>query len=366
MVKVGDETFRRAWNSFFELRTIDWNILAAGPSRLVGRSYSSLYDMGIVKRALAFRSTSESDDEALYLSALLNLDAVLILKVSGNDRMRTVRALLGDMGIISPSVIFWNDPKLPHRGFRWASSTLLGGSLPLVDYYRPDIPWASVTERGLMVTFSGVLLSGSENPVRYGVLVEDESGFCFEVMSREDASGTCRYLTEEENVVNRDGRYVRGSELAIIKPTLLSRAYEQSAVLVEVKAVSEEVIYVSWLNSVGLVSVKELTSRELMKHIDSDRYAEAVDEAIRESVRPDLDCAVESVIGDENDESVIGDEDEPNDNPDPTMSEEDLDARIDRLNRIPHSQRRFLCCCCKGQWVLRGENTKPDQVWCVD
>ena len=356
MIKVGDEIFRRAWESFFELRLIDWNFNEDGPSRLVGKSYSALYDMGIVKTALAFRSTSVSDDEALCLSALLNLDIAPILEVAGNDRMRTVWALLGDINIIASSVIFWNDPKLQYNGFRWAPSTLLGGSLPLVEYYRPDVRWAQLTEKGLMVTLPGVLLSGSDKPVRAGFSVEDERGFCFEVTSREDASGTSRNSTRGGNIVDLEARYIRGSELAIIKPTLLGRTYEQSALLVVVKAVSEGIIYVSWLHSVALTSVEGTTSTALKKHIDSDRYLEAVNEAVRAFVPPDPDCAVTN---------VTGDEDEPKDNLDLTMSEEELDARIDHLTQIPHGQRRFLCNC-EAQWVLRGESTRPDQVWCVD
>lgn len=356
MIKVGDEIFRTAWESFFELRIIEWNFNENGPSRLFGNRYSTLYDMGIVKNALAFRSTSVSDDEAVCLSALLNLDVAPILEATGNERMRTVWALLGDIGMIAASVIFWNDAKLQHEGFRWASSTLLGGSLPSVEYYRPDVPWAQLTKKGLMVTFSGVLLSGSDNPVPSGFFVEDEMGICFEVIVQEDANGTSENTRGGVSIANLDSRYVRGSELAIIKPTLLSRTYESSAVLVVVKEVSEGIIYVSWLCSVGLVSVETLTSNDLKNHIDSDRSMEAPNEANQLLERPKPDRAVKDVTGDEV---------EPNESPDLVMSQEQLDDKIDRLNQVPHTERPFLCSC-ERQWVLRGQNTKPYQVWCVD
>lgn len=74
-------------------------------------------------RALAFRLTSVASDEALCLTALLNLDVSEIQKSSESSRMQTFWSLWQTVPL---GLLFsWSGPRLDVEGFRWAPSTFL-------------------------------------------------------------------------------------------------------------------------------------------------------------------------------------------------------------------------------------------------
>lgn len=87
--EAGFEFFKSSWDSFYELRAIEWDFDGGtlGPKSRSTRT-TSLYNMHSAKAALASRSTSVQDDETLCLSALLNLDIEEILSSPDNEKIR--------------------------------------------------------------------------------------------------------------------------------------------------------------------------------------------------------------------------------------------------------------------------------------
>ncbi|KAL8756465.1 MAG: hypothetical protein Q9199_002908 [Rusavskia elegans] len=71
--EAGYEFFSSSWESFYELRATEWDFdgEALGPKSQSTRT-TGLYNIHSAKDALAFRSTSVQEEEALSLSALLN------------------------------------------------------------------------------------------------------------------------------------------------------------------------------------------------------------------------------------------------------------------------------------------------------
>lgn len=139
----------------------------------------------------------------------------------------------------------------------------------------------------------------------------------------------------------------------------MESTYEPSAILVSVQQIDEEVIYVRWLYSVAVVRVEISEADEVKKHIDADRNNEAIFRAV--------DIALESSRGQDNDVE----EAERVSHLDASGAGDSLDIKAifeqeyEQLKNIDHDLRPLLCSC-KAQWVVRGQRTKPDQMWCVD
>lgn len=314
--------------------------------------------MHSAKIALTFRSTSVWEDEALCLSALLNLDVKQLLACPVAERMKPIWA---EQGAISPSVIFWTDPKLNAPGFRWASSTLLGGKVPPVSNYLPGVPWAELTESGLMVTYPGIILSCAQRPLQRSFHFQDEEGSCFQVLYSEDKTGEWidKSITKIDPWPNDADQTTC---LAIVVPRTLDAMYEPSAVLVLVEQMGGEVIRARWLYSAALVRVEGSEEEDVTEHIDTDREAEALG----------LGTVAEkhnAATGQAQTSEAISDEDGIEDKDDVSSNSSNVTEtswdRYERLRDVPHSTRQFLCVC-KAQWVVRGRHTKPDQVWCID
>ena len=79
-----------------------------------------------LSKALVFRSTSVSSDEALCLCTMLDLDIAKLLSISPEDRNGRMMELWKMMPNIPADVAFTTGPKLEDVGYRWAPSTFLG------------------------------------------------------------------------------------------------------------------------------------------------------------------------------------------------------------------------------------------------
>lgn len=230
----------------------------------------------------------------------------------------------------------------------------------------PNVPWAMLTDKGLMVTYPGMLLSGSQRPLQKGFHFQDETGSCFQVICLEDQCGE----RIDESITAIDPwpeNAAQASRLAIITPKELDSAYEPVAILVLVEEIDKEVMRVRWLYSVAIVRVEGSEEQEVIEHIDMDRESEALNQTT-DNIK--WDSAMEwPEVAEENDDR-------------PQALYDDMEVGLDRyyrsiywyyfltdryhyLRRIPHDARPFLCSC-KAQWVMRGQRTKLDQVWCVD
>ena len=249
--------------------------------------------------------------------------------------------------------------RLQHDGFRWAPSTLLGGSLPSIDYYLPDVPFAEITEKGLMVTCPGVSLSCSDGLINKAFHFQDEWGSCYQVLCQEGANGELD--TSQLTADPWQGSAVQSTRLAVIMPRKLTRTYEPYAVLVSVQDINEDVTQTRWLCNVAIVRIKLSEAEEVKLHIDSDRETEAIEQA----------CQIADAIHHNHTTVEKGKESSLTSHPasletkDATEQADVFESEYERLRQVDHSARIHLCSC-KGQWVLRGRHTKSNQRWCID
>ena len=132
-----------------------------------------------IARAMAFRSTSVSTDEALCLGALLDLDMKRIVAVSEDQRMEEVWTLLGEAERIPPNALFAGGPKLRTKGYGWAPSSLLTSSN--VDLHSDRFKDGAVLrDQGLVVQCPGFFLSWIR-PVTHSFYFCDQSNRHFKV-----------------------------------------------------------------------------------------------------------------------------------------------------------------------------------------
>jgi len=223
-----------------------------------------------------------------------------------------------------------------------------------------------LTDKGLMVTYPGMLLSGSQRPLQKGFHFQDEAGSCFQVICLEDQSG--EWIDKSITTIDPwPENAAQTSRMAIITPKELDSTYEPVAILVLFEEIDKEVIRVRWLYSVAIVRVEGSEEHEVIEHIDMDRESEALNQTT-DNIK--WDSAMEwPEAAEENDDR-------------PQALYDDLDWDVDwyyrficryhhlinryhNLRRIPHDARPLLCSC-KAQWVMRGQHTKLDQIWCVD
>ncbi|KAI4267958.1 MAG: hypothetical protein L6R38_008021 [Xanthoria sp. 2 TBL-2021] len=289
------------------------------------------------------------DDEALCLSALLNIDIEEILASPADEKMKIIWT---NQLALPPSAMFWKDPKLKIPGFRWASSTFLNGSPPPIGFYSPNVPWAELPDKGPMVTYPGILLSGSQKPLHKTFHFQNEMGSCFQVVCLEDQSG--KWIDDSVKTIDPwPPDATQASKLAIIAPKVLASAYEPFVVLVLVEEIDEEAIQVRWLYSAAIARVEGSEEEDVIKHIDMDRESEAINQS---SSTEEWDRAKERTkAAEKNDEG-------------PEALEDDVKKVLDsyhHLASMPHDALTSLCVC-QAQWVMRGQTTKPNQVWCVD
>ncbi|KAL8870903.1 MAG: hypothetical protein Q9174_003158 [Haloplaca sp. 1 TL-2023] len=346
----GHEFFSSSWDYIYELRAIEWDIDGEG---LTQKSKSTrttgLYNIHGAKQALGFRSTSVQEDEALCLSALLEIDTEKVLSGTTDEKMKTIWANLLSL---PQSVIFWTDPKLKIPGYRWASSTFLNGSPPSSPAYSPHVPWAELTDKGVMVTYPGILLSGAQRPLQKSFQFQNESGSCFQVVCLEDQSG--KWI--EANVDTIDPwppNAAPGSKLAIIAPKILDAAYEPIAILVLVEDIDDVAIRVRWLYSAAIVRVEGTEEEDVIKHVNNDRKSGA------------LAQVSSSEAWDRTTEWTEAAERKAKGTKELDPGVKSLVDTYHHLASMPHDELEFLCSC-QAQWIMRGQTTKPDQVWCVD
>jgi hypothetical protein len=109
------------------------------------------------KKALTFRSTSQSDDEPLCLGNLLGVDPEIIVRAgSKSERMKLIYSAIPRH---FTSMIFWNSPKLTDPGFGWAPASLMAEGCGRTRTCYENARWNA--ELGLVVNLPGVLFSRS-------------------------------------------------------------------------------------------------------------------------------------------------------------------------------------------------------------
>ena len=143
---VAGKTIWRIHNTEDALKTI----FSAFPQyRARDRAYAFL------TRALMYRTTSRSEDEAICIASILGLGSENIKSIANADTAEERTQLLYTLvGQIPASILFNRSQKL-QEGFRWAPATLLGGT------QRSSFPGPSgkCDVEGLHVQFSGYIVT---------------------------------------------------------------------------------------------------------------------------------------------------------------------------------------------------------------
>ena len=106
-----------------------------------------------------YRATSRVTDEPICLSVIFNLDTDHIWQATDQDRMKE---FWNTLPYIPPDVVFFDAPKCPQKGFKWAPATLFGGkqNQRFSNIHAMSLPPAQKTPDGLVVNLPGFVLSG--------------------------------------------------------------------------------------------------------------------------------------------------------------------------------------------------------------
>lgn len=205
-------------------------------------------------RAMAFRSTSVSTDEALCLGALLDLDIKRILAVSEDRRMEEVWKLLGEAERLPPNALFAGGSKLRTKGYGWAPSTLLSSSNEDLHSDRCKEK-AVLRDQGLVVQCPGFFLSWMR-PVTHSFYFCDQDSRWFKVTlpfsSTPWANGDRdRYLDDSDRCPPSIALVCRRP----LVPTSTSnfKMPDAAATLVSVEQTKDNVAFVRFMTKVYIV-----------------------------------------------------------------------------------------------------------------
>ncbi|KAB2570429.1 hypothetical protein DBV05_g10909 [Lasiodiplodia theobromae] len=176
------------WVNYFDLTDIE-NRIRGGEDRSwqLNGEYApgKLFSVTDVAFALARRSTSVIQDEALCLGSLLGADMGSIAKASREDRMKT---LLMHLPSIPQGLLFWNGPKMEDPGFRWAPRSFMGINNP--DYIATfDDRDAKITPRGLIIKAPGLILDNLPSQLKHDIhlylIIEDRNGKMYHMVKHD-------------------------------------------------------------------------------------------------------------------------------------------------------------------------------------
>jgi hypothetical protein len=291
-------------------------------------------NMMTAMRALAFRDTSVLADEVLCLCVLLNLDISIILQAPAADRMMKIWSLQQNL---SPSMIFWDGPKLGHPGFGWAAATLLQGRIHNPTSYQVERISAKLLSSGLLVQYPGVVLSGLINSVA-AFYFTDQTGGTYQVICLKTTKG---HMSEQDCLTpSRVDDPTCFERLAIIMSRPLGhtskgeRNANSQAILASVVKSEDGIIYVQSLYTVSVVAIGSL-EEHLRKEKEANEAwlqhwmtAPVINGNLGENLGVDIRDDLDERGTTEN--SSTDDPDEPT------------------------------------EWLLRGRRTGDDQRWCVD
>jgi hypothetical protein len=101
------------------------------------------------------RQTSHQGDEIISTAILLRLNPVPLLEINQDMNLR-MQTFLSQLPQLPRGILFSMVPRLRTLGFRWAPSSLYGGTVEST-----GSPGLMRTERGLLIDSFGLMLSGS-------------------------------------------------------------------------------------------------------------------------------------------------------------------------------------------------------------
>lgn len=139
-----------------------------------------------VKNACTFRSTSVPSDEPLCLGNILGVDPVTVVNAPAAERMEIIWESQKEYFALS---VFSFGQELTKTGYRWAAASQMDGLATSNKTYHGQTPEAYLSDRGLMVQVSGVVLSVSKREVDPNFAFCDETSTWFQVARMKDMAG---------------------------------------------------------------------------------------------------------------------------------------------------------------------------------
>jgi hypothetical protein len=175
----GDDLFRRLSEPPIAYQTIPifhaWMEIRMAWNGQLDSSVLGTSLVWMLYRALSFRTTSVSTDEALCLATITGVDLKEITKVKPEDRMKRFWELVPN---VSTALLYWDGPRLNSPGLRWAPTSLLCASPESFMATHSDQITKSrevvKTKQGLVFCSPGVLLGRWKSAVRKGFWLRDE------------------------------------------------------------------------------------------------------------------------------------------------------------------------------------------------
>ena len=127
-------------------------------------------NLALLDRALSYRNTTVASDESLCIATLMDLNIDRILPLCGEERMATIWDLIAEKneGGLPSRMVFLEGPKLEHKGYHWAPSTLLPSSENFHSFQVRVTRWFGtpqgiLTPEGLLAPYPGYRL----HPTKY-------------------------------------------------------------------------------------------------------------------------------------------------------------------------------------------------------
>jgi Heterokaryon incompatibility protein (HET) len=107
--------------------------------------------LSLLNKALAVRSTTKAEDEAICLASILGRD---VGKVLDTEKGGGMKYLLTSLGTVSGDIIFCNRPRYEEKGQRWIPKSLLRD--PIANKINMNETPAKVTANGLVLAYPGI------------------------------------------------------------------------------------------------------------------------------------------------------------------------------------------------------------------
>jgi hypothetical protein len=179
----------------------------------------------LLSRAMRYRSTSVPSDEALCMATLAGLNMDEIAAAPQNQQLSKFWSLVRQPPHWVP---FWSGPRLPNEGFGWAPATFLGGhefnfAVKVQEFESPERKLAELSNEGLLLESSGILLSEWEAPVENYFWVRDTNSNWFYVDFRHVSGDSMSTSTHDVHLAPQSALNNTSLRLALIlqdKPRL--------------------------------------------------------------------------------------------------------------------------------------------------
>jgi hypothetical protein len=134
--------------------------------------------LSLLNKALAVRSTTKAEDEAICLTSILGKDVGKVLDTVKGEGMKF---LLTSLKTVPGGIIFCNRPRYEEKGQRWIPKSLLRD--PIANTINMDETPANITPSGLVLAYPGIRwsLNPNQKSVKLNLITITAGGELYEL-----------------------------------------------------------------------------------------------------------------------------------------------------------------------------------------